>query len=93
MVGLNLAAPDHTTLSRRGQGPNTPLRRVPTHDRLHLIVDSTGLSIVGEGVWATVKHAGRGIRGWRKLHLGVDGGGAIVAQALTGGHEGRYDRP
>ncbi len=28
----------------------------------------------------------RGKRGWKKLHLGVDGSGVIVAQALTAGH-------
>ena len=50
---------------------------------LHLIVDSTGLSIVGEGEWAAAKHGGRGRRGWRKLHLGVDGSRVIVACALT----------
>ena len=38
------------------------------------------------GEWAAVKHGGRGIRGWKKLHLGVDGSGVIVAHALTGGH-------
>ena len=51
--------------------------------RVHLIVDSTGLSIVGEGEWAAVKHGGRGQRGWKKLHLAVDRAGVIVAQALT----------
>ena len=50
---------------------------------MHLIVDSTGLSIVGEGEWAAAKHGGRGQRGWKKLHLGVDGSGVIVAQTLT----------
>ena len=50
---------------------------------LHLLVDSTGLSIVGEGEWAAVKHGGRGRRGWKKLHLGVDRSGVIVAWALT----------
>ena len=50
---------------------------------LHLIVDSTGLSIVGEGEWAAAKHGGQGRRGWRKLHLGVDGSRVIVACALT----------
>ena len=29
---------------------------------------------------------GRETRGWKKLHLGVDGSGVIVAHALTGGH-------
>ena len=46
-------------------------------------MDSTGLSIVGEGEWAAAKHGGRGKRGWKKLHLGVDRSGVIVAHALT----------
>ena len=33
-----------------------------------------------------MKHGGKGKRGWRKLHLGVDGSGVIVAQALTDGN-------
>ena len=49
MRGLDLSAPDHTTLSRRGQHLDLPLRRAPAGAGLHLIVDSTGLSIVGEG--------------------------------------------
>ena len=48
-----------------------------------LVVDSTGLSVFGEGEWAAAKHGGRGKRGWKKLHLGVDRSGVIVAQALT----------
>ena len=83
MMGLELAAPDHTTLSRRGQLLDVRLRRVPTGKGLHLIVDSTGLSIVGEGEWARAKHGVRGTRGWKKLHLGVDRSGVIVAHALT----------
>ena len=45
MLGLDLSAPDHTTLSRRGQHLDLPLRRAPTGAGLHLIVDSTGLSV------------------------------------------------
>ena len=61
------------------------LGRVPAGAGMHLIVDSTGLSIVGEGEWAAAKHGGRGKRGWKKLHLGVNRSGVIVAQALTEG--------
>ena len=86
MLCLDLSAPDHTTLSRRGQHLDLALRRLPAGAGIHLIVDSPGLSTVGEGEWAAVKHGGRGIRGWKKLHLGVDGSGVIVAHALTGGH-------
>ena len=32
---------------------------------------------------ATAKHGGRGRRGWRKLHLGVDQSGAILVHTLT----------
>ena len=83
MLGLDLSAPDHTTLSRRGQHLDLPLRRAPAGAGLHLIVDSTGLSIVGEGEWAAAKHGGRGRRGGKKLHFGVDRSGVIVARALT----------
>ena len=83
MLGVDLTAPDHTTLSRRGQPLALALRRARPGTSLHLIVDSTGLSIVGEGEWAAAKHGGRGRRGWRKLHLGVDGSRVIVACALT----------
>jgi IS5 family transposase len=83
MMGLQLAAPDHTTLSRRGQRLDPACARIPTGSGLHLIVDSTGLSIVGEGEWARAKHGVRGTRGWKKLHLGVDRSGVIIAHALT----------
>ena len=82
-LGVDLTAPDHTTLSRRGQHLALALRRARPGTRRHLIVDSTGLAIVGEGAWAAATHGGRGRRGWRKLHLGVDGSRVIVACALT----------
>src|SRR5215510_10901606 len=83
MMGLELVAPDHTTLSRRGQHLTLTRARVPTGKGLHLIVDSTGLSIVGEGEWARARHGVRGTRGWKKLHQGVDRSGVIIAHALT----------
>jgi len=84
-MALALEAPDHTTLSRRSQNLNVDLYRVAHDKPIHLIVDSTGLSIIGEGEWAAAKYGGRGRRGWKKLHLGVDRTGVIVAQALTRG--------
>ena len=83
MLGVDRTAPDHTTLSRRGQHLARALRRARPGTSLHLIVDSTGLSIVGAGEWAAATQGGRGRRGWRKLHLGVDGSRVIVAGALT----------
>ena len=51
LLGVDLAAPDHTTLSRRSQSLAVEFRRIPSRGPLHLIVDSTGRSIVGEGEW------------------------------------------
>ena len=85
LMGVDLAVPDHTTLSRRAKGLELRLHSSASGGPIHLIVDSTGLSIVGEGEWTAAKHGGKGRRGWRKLHLGVDGAGVIVAQSLTDG--------
>ena len=83
MMDIDRSAPDHTTLSRSGQHLDLTLHRVPTDEGMHLIVDSTGLSIMGGGEWAAAKHGKRGRGGWKKLHLGVDRSGVIVAHALT----------
>ena len=83
MMRLDLSAPDYTTLSRRSQHLRRRLRPVPPGEGLHLVLDSTGLSIVGAGEWAAAKHGGRGRRGWRKLHLGVDQSGVILVHTLT----------
>ena len=85
LMGVDLAAPDHATVSRRSQHLDIQCACV-TAKPLHLTVDSTGLSIVGEGEWAAVEHGGRGKRARKKLHLGVDESGVIVAKILTGGN-------
>ena len=84
IMRLDLSVPDYTTLSRRSQHLRRRLRSpVPPDAGLHLVLDSTGLSLVGAGEWAAAKHGGRGRRGWRKLHLGVDQSGAILVHTLT----------
>src|SRR5919205_602407 len=90
LLGLDLAVPDHTTLSRRAETLEVP-RPKPSGGgaggdagALHLLVDSTGLKLVGAGEWLAEKHGTRRRRSWKKLHLGVDAGtGRIVASALT----------
>ena len=83
MMRLDLSAPDYTTLSRRSQHLRRHLRSIPPGEGIHLVLDSTGLSIVGAGEWAAAKHGGRGRRDWRKLHLGVDQSGVIRVHTLT----------
>lgn len=54
------------------------------HGPLHLLLDSTGLELFGQGEWQEEKR-GRARRSWRKLHLAFDAHtGEIVASSLTG---------
>jgi len=84
MLEIDLPVPDHTTLSRRACGlPVCNLARIRTGE-LHLIVDSTGLKLLGAGEWLFEKHGTTKRRAWRKLHIGIDAGnGEIVAFDLT----------
>jgi hypothetical protein len=84
VLKIDIAIPDHTTLSRRGGGLPILPKRIDRNEPLHLLVDSTGLKIYGEGEWLDQKHGIRSRRRWRKLHLGVDADThEIVAVELT----------
>ena len=85
LLGLELAVPDHSTLSRRAETLEVPRpRSSPGTGPVHLLVDSTGLKLGGPGEWLTEKHGTKIRRSWRKLHLGVDAAtGEIVAAELT----------
>ena len=84
VLGVDIAIPDHTTLSRRGGGLTILPKWVDHDEPLHLLVDSTGLKIYGEGEWLDQKHGIRSRRRWPKLHLGVDADThEVVAAELT----------
>jgi hypothetical protein len=83
LLGLDLAAPDHSTLSRRAETLEV-LRPKASSEPVHLLVDSTGLKLCGPGEWLVEKHGSKRRRGWRKLHLATDADtGRIVAAVLT----------
>ena len=72
MIGLDWSVPDFSTLSRRQKflKVNIPYRGSP--GPLHLLIDSTGIKVEGEGEWNARKHGGPKRRVWRKLHIGID---------------------
>jgi hypothetical protein len=83
LLGLDLAVPDHSTLSRRAETLEVP-RPIPRTGPVHLLVDSTGLRLCGPGEWLVEKHGTQRRRSWRKLHIGVDAeSGQILASELT----------
>jgi hypothetical protein len=82
-LGLDLAGPDHSTLSQRAETLEMP-RPVARSKPVHLLVDSTGLWLCGPGEWLIEKQGTRRRRSWRKLHIGVDADtGHILASELT----------
>ena len=87
LLRLELSVPDHTTLSRRGRGFPDRQPRAARHDGpVHLVLDSTGLQLFGQGEWDAEKH-GRTRGHWRKLHLAVDARTSeIAAHVLTDGN-------
>lgn len=84
LMGIELTAPDHSTVSRRAATlPSISCGPLPAGP-LHVLIDSTGLKVYGAGEWLMEKHGVRARRSWRKLHLAVDANtGMIVASTLT----------
>jgi len=87
LLRLNLPVPDYTTLCRRRHSlsvdvpASCSLRR---REGVHVVVDSTGLKIYGEGEWKVRLHGASKRRTWRKLHLAVDeASGEILSAELT----------
>ena len=72
LSGLGWSVPDFSTLSRRQKTLNVTIPYRGSKGPLHLLVDSTGIKVEGEGEWHTRKHGGSKRRVWRKIHLGID---------------------
>ncbi len=55
----------------------------------HIIFDSTGLKVHGEGEWKVRVHGTSKRRTWRKLHIGIDAEiQDIICCELTGNNKG-----
>lgn len=72
----DIQVPSYSQLCRRQAGlkaftaPPEPVEAPP--EPIHLVVDSTGLKVYGEGEWKVRKHGADKRRTWRKLHLAAD---------------------
>ena len=66
LADLDWPVPDYTTLCRRQKTLSVSLGGRPSSDGLHLLVDSTGIKMMGEGEWKTRKHGASYRRQWRQ---------------------------
>jgi len=84
LMKLDLRVPDYSTLCRRRAALEIELPTRHRGEPLHLVIDSTGMKVFGEGEWKVRQHGYTYRRTWRKLHLGVDeSSGEIVAAVVT----------
>jgi hypothetical protein len=84
LLGVELSVPCYTTLCRRRRALEIALPRLRKSEPLHLVVDSTGIKVYGEGEWKVRQHGWTRRRTWRKLHVGVEQAtGEIQAAVVT----------
>lgn len=72
LMGLDLPVPDHTHLSRRVRALTVQIERCERSGPIHVVADSTGLKVFGEGEWKVRQHGAGKRRTWLKVHLAVD---------------------
>lgn len=84
LLKISLDIPDYSTLSRRGKDLKISLGVLNKNENIHIILDSTGLKVYGEGEWKVRKFGFSKHRTWRKLHIGINGiTQEIIAEELT----------
>lgn len=85
-IGAAVKAPDFTTLCIRSRTLPVAIRVRPIREgSLHIVVDSTGAKVYGEGEWKVRQHGWSRHRRWKKLHIGVDEAtGDILLGEVTG---------
>ncbi len=83
LMTLELTVPDHSTLSRRRRNLSVSLPIKDWSKSRHLVVDSTGVKVFGEGEWKVRQHGISKRRTWLKLHLCVDEATLEVISAVA----------
>lgn len=84
LSGLPLKAPDYTTLCIRQKTLKVMLPQYHSKsESLHIVVDSTGLKVFGEGEWKVRQHGYTQRRTWRKLHIAVNAETQVIEAAVV----------
>ena len=73
LLGLKIRCPDYSLLCKRQKTLSIPKhRKASSSEPLHIVVDSTGLKVYGEGEWKVRQHGHSKRRVWRKLHIAIN---------------------
>ena len=83
---VDLPVPDYSTVSKRMTGllVDLPVCGTALGEAIHIVIDSSGFKVYGEGEWKVKIHGKSKRRAWRKLHLAVNPNtGEVEAEELT----------
>lgn len=82
---IDISVPNYTTICRRQKKLKIFITKTQfKNEPIHIVVDSTGLKVFGEGEWKVRSHGYTKHRMWRKLHLAINPKtGNIIAQSVT----------
>lgn len=84
LLGVKVTIPDYTTLCKRSADLTVELSPSQVQGAKHIVVDSTGLKVYGDGEWKVRQQGYSKRRTWRKLHLSVnEATHALEAVVLT----------
>lgn len=73
ILKTNLNAPDYTLVCKRQKHLKVNLpKALSSGESLHIVIDSTGIKVFGEGEWKVRQHGYVKKRLWRKLHLAIN---------------------
>lgn len=81
LMGIKLKVPSYTQICRRQKTVKLPSLPVCS-ESIHIVIDSSGLKIFGEGEWKVRQHGYDKRRTWRKLHIGLDQKTKLIVTAL-----------
>jgi len=71
LMEVELPVPNYSTLSRRAEGLDVDLEAFPSQGGVHLVIDSTGFKVYGEGEWKVRTHGASKRRTWKKMHIAI----------------------
>ena len=85
LMQMSLPVMHYSTLSRRAHSLQLSL---PAPNKIrHLVIDSSGLKVYGEGEWKVRIHGADKRRTWRKLHISMDASSQQLTSVLLTDNE------
>jgi len=70
-MGLELPLPHFTTVASRAKKLGKHFKKLSSSLPKHLVFDSSGFKIYGEGEWKVRQHGKQKRRRWKKLHIAI----------------------